>query len=411
MRSLAARPLRIGLYSPFFGSTFGGGEKYLGVTAEALRDAFPRAEVDMLSPVPVDVARYESMLGLDFAGIQFRVASPRAGIFRRHLAKVPALRRLRDLAVSAQSGRASADYDLFLSMVYVLPAVTRARRSIILCQFPYDLSQDRIRDRLIRRAVLGGGIDDFDLVVCQSEYVQEWIRTLWDRDSLVVNPPIDVPDAEPAWEAKERVILSVGRFFASGHSKRHDLMALAFRELCDTGDGSWELHLVGSLHHDYAADVNYFDRVRRLAEGYPIYLHVNAPGVELRDLYGRASIYWHAAGYGVDSITRPAEVEHFGMSTAEAMAHGAVPVAIARGGQLEVVDGGVTGFLWDDPSQLRARTIELMRDGGLRHQMALAARRASFRFARVEFRRKIVAAVEPLVHELEAERRWGRLRA
>jgi glycosyltransferase involved in cell wall biosynthesis len=102
-------------------------------------------------------------------------------------------------------------------------------------------------------------------------------------------------------------------------------------------------------------------------------------------------------------------LEHFGMSTAEAMAHGAVPVAIARGGQVEIVEEGVTGFLWDDLSQLRARTIELMRDCDLRRQMALAARHASFRFAREQFRRKIVAAVEPFVDELEAERRWGRL--
>jgi glycosyltransferase involved in cell wall biosynthesis len=404
MRRLpAARPPRIGLYSPFFGSTFGGGEKYLGETAEALRDAFPGAEVEILSPVAADVPRYESMLSLHLDGIHFRAANPQSGGFRRSLAKVPALRRFRDLAVSAQAGRVSADYDIFLSMVYVLPAVTRARRSVILCQFPYDRRQAKIHHRLIRRLFLGREIDDFQLVVCQSEYVRKWVRTLWERDSVVVNPPIDVPDLEPAWDAKEPMVLGVGRFFASGHSKRHDLMAMAFRELCDAGHQGWELHLVGTLHHDYEADVEYFDRVRRLAEGYPIYLHVDAPGELLQDLYRRASIYWHAAGHGVDGNTRPAELEHFGMSTVEAMGNGAVPVAIARGGQVEVVEDGITGFLWTDLSQLQARTIELTRDGPLRQRMALAARRASFRFARAEFRRKIVAAVKPLVHDLDVE--------
>ena len=67
--------MRIGLYSPFMGSTMGGGEKYLGVTAETLRDAFPGHSVEILSPVPVDVGRYQEMLGLDLSGISFRSAN------------------------------------------------------------------------------------------------------------------------------------------------------------------------------------------------------------------------------------------------------------------------------------------------------------------------------------------------
>jgi glycosyltransferase involved in cell wall biosynthesis len=396
------RPLRIGLYSPFVGSTVGGGEKYLGATAEALRDAFPDAEVEILSPVPVDVERYERMLGLDLSGVRFRTPNPSPSSLRRHLARLPALRELRNLAVSAQTARASADYDLFVSMVYELPAVTRARRSVILCQFPYPR-----RRGLFRRALLGREIDDFALIVCQSEYVRGWVRKLWNRESVVVNPPVDVPEAEPGWDAKERIVLSVGRFFASGHSKRHDLMAQAFRDLCDAGHRGWELHLVGSVHSGYPADVEYLERVRRLADGYPIRLHADAPRDVLLDLYRRASVYWHASGYGVDTDTRPAELEHFGLSTVEAMGHGTVPVAIARAGQLEVVEDGVTGFLWEDLSQLRARTIQLMTDDGLRRCLAKAARDASFRFARSEFDMKMVAAVEPLMGELQAELSLG----
>jgi len=391
--------MRIGLYSPFFGSTYGGGEKYLGVTAEVLRDAFPSAELEILSPVPVDLERYGRMLGLDLANVRLRTSNPRPGRFRRHLAKVPALRKLRNIIVSLQAARATANYDLFLSMVYVLPAVTRARRSVILCQFPYAR-----RHGLIRRALLGGEINDFALIVCQSEYVRHWVRKLWNRDSLVVNPPIDIPEAEPEWDAKERVVLSVGRFFASGHSKRHDVMIQAFRELYDRGHRDWALHLAGSLHRDYAADVKYFERVSRLAQGYPVHFHLDAPRDLLLDLYRRASIYWHAAGYGVDGDARPAELEHFGMTTAEAMGHGVVPVVIARGGQVEVVEDGVTGLLWDDLAMLRAHSIELMRDAELRCRLGRAARDSSFRFSRREFRRRMVAAVEPLVRDLETAR-------
>ncbi len=397
----ASIPLRIGLYSPFFGSTYGGGEKYLGVTAEALRDAFPGAAVEILSPVPVDLERYERMLGLNLAGVRVRSGNPRPGRLKRHLARVPALRRARDVAVSLQAARASADYDLFLSMVYVLPAVTRARRSVILCQFPYSVRGSGLV-RLARRALLGREIDDFEMVICQSQYVRRWVRTLWARDALVVNPPIDAPGTEPAWEAKEPIVLSVGRFFASGHSKRHDIMVQAFRDLCDAGHDGWELHLAGSLHRDYASDVEYFERVCRLAEGYPVHVHVDAPRELLLDLYRRASIYWHAAGYGVDGDARPAEVEHFGMTTVEAMGCGVVPVAIATGGQVEVIENGTTGYLWRDLDELRARTIALMGDPAQRRRMGSAALRASGRFSRAEFSRRMVDAVRPLVEQLAA---------
>jgi glycosyltransferase involved in cell wall biosynthesis len=408
------RALRIGIYSPFFGSTIGGGEKYLGVTAEVVRDDFPQATVEIVSPVPVDVRRYEQMLGLDLHGLAFRTSNSRPSGLKRTLARMPALRRYRDLFVGAQLVRATAEYDLFISMVYVLPAFNRARRGVILCQFPYDRDGQRTHDSFLRRLyvqpynrlrqlLFGGEVDDFQLIICQSEYVRKWVRELWARDSLVVNPPIDVPTEEPDWRAKQNIVLSVGRFFTGGHSKRHDVMVQAFRDLCDGGLRDWELHLVGSVHRDRPGDVEYFERVKRLALGYPVHIHGDARLEEIQHLYRRSAIYWHAAGYGADAHKEPATLEHFGMTTAEAMGHGAVPVAIGLGGQPEVVEDGVTGFLWTSTSELRSRTMTLMRDPQLRRQMGLAARLASLRFARAEFKRRMRSALAPLVRALELE--------
>jgi glycosyltransferase involved in cell wall biosynthesis len=406
------RSLRIGLYSPFFGSTIGGGEKYLGVTAEAVRDAFPGAKVEIMSPVPVDVGLYERMLGLNLRGIGMRSTNRKPSRLKRAFAKLPTLRLYRDLIVSAQAVSATARYDLFISMVYVLPAFSRARRSVILCQFPYEqklqmVGNPRLRGRLLgiytwpywrlRRKVFGGEIDAFQLVVCQSEYVRQWVRRLWNRESLVVNPPIDVPEGEPDWGNKEKAIISVGRFFAGGHSKRHDVMVNAFRELYDSGRTDWELHLVGSVHLDRPVDRDYFKRVLRLSSGYPVHIHVDVPLEKVQDLYRRASIYWHAAGYGVDAERHPSELEHFGMTTAEAMGHGAVPVAIARGGQVEVVEHGSSGYLWESVADLKARTVELMDDPELRRRLGEGARRASCTFSRARFKEGIVNALRPLV--------------
>jgi glycosyltransferase involved in cell wall biosynthesis len=409
-------PLRVGLYSPFFGSTYGGGEKYLGVVAETLRDALPSATIELVSPSPVDVDRYERLLDLDLRGIQLRSTLGAPGPLARRLSRVKSLRRYRDLFVSARSAGQTASYDLFFSMVYVVPAFTRARRSVILCQFPYETDALRARrglvgavkrlyalpEQLLRPHLLGKGVDDFQLVVCQSEYVRRWVTRRWGRASEVVNPPIDIPEEEPDWDRKEQIVLSVGRFFARGHSKRQDLIVRAFRELCDAGLSGWELHLVGSLQRDHAEDVAYFDRVASLARGYPVTIHVDAPGPELASLYRRAAVYWHAAGFGVDEESRPDDLEHFGMTTAEAMGHGVVPLAIARGGQVEVVEAGVSGFLWSEVDQLKSYTLELAGDTELRRRLGVAARARSGRFARPVFRQRMLDAVTPLLVELGA---------
>ena len=402
--------MRIGLYSPFWGSTVGGGEKYLGAAAAAIRDAWPEHAVSIVSPAETDRDRYERQLGLDLDGITLRGLNRGAGSggARRRLAGVPALRRLRNLMVAAQAAPVSAEYDLWISMVYVLPASNRARRGVILCQFPYPLPGGRgpraLALKALRRRLFGNEVGDFAEVIVQSEFVRAAVERTWHRQASVVNPPVDVPVAEPDWSAKSKVVLSVGRYFAGGHSKRHDVMARAFRALVDTGDPAiegWELHLAGSLHQK-PADREYFTEVRRLAEGYPIHVHTDLSRPALEDLYRRASIYWHAAGHGVDVGTRPSDVEHFGITTVEAMAAGAVPVAINVGGQPEIVTDGVDGYLWSTLDELQSKTLVLARDAALRRDLALAARARSLEFSAVRFRDRIVGALRPHVEFAES---------
>ena len=379
------RPLRIGLYSPYFGATFGGGEKYLARTARALRDAFPEHRVDLLGPIPADGDRYAAVLNVDLSGIDLVATNRRVTPVHRLLNRLTPLRPLRNLVLSRQAGRLTLAYDLFVLMAYAIPVECRAASGVILCQFPYRLRTGR-------------ELDGYQLVVVQSEYVRRWVREYWGRDAVVVNPPIDVPAEAPEWSAKQRIILSVGRFIGLGHTKRQDLLVNSFRRLIADGLDGWELHLAGSVHHD-AVHSGYFQRVRELAGGLPVRLHPDAPYAEVQDLYRRASIYWHAAGHGADGEVDPAALEHFGMTTAEAMAHGAVPVVIAKGGQPEVVRHGIDGFLWKQPEELESYTLELVRDAALRRRLGDAARVSSQRFVGNRFATEMVATLRGAVEQ------------
>jgi glycosyltransferase involved in cell wall biosynthesis len=361
----------------------GGGEKYLLLAARAVKDAHPEHTVELLSPVPVDRERYETMLNLDLTGLRLSAGVRRVTPLHRWANRLRPLRGLRNRVVARQARRATAGYDLVLAMAYVIPVRSQAPRGVVLCQFPYPISSP-------------AELVDFQLVVAQSEYVRLWVSRLWQREALVVNPPVDVPEAEPEWSAKERLVVSVGRFFAGGHTKRQDVLVEAFRRLCDDGLAGWELHLAGSVHRD-AQHAGYYERVADRARGYPIVLHPDAPYAVVQDLYRRASVYWHAAGYGADQEHAPDALEHFGMTTAEAMAHGAVPVVFGAAGPAEVVRDGEDGYLWDDLDGLCRRSLELVGDARLRQSLGMAARRRSLEYARPLFMRRIVEALGPFL--------------
>lgn len=212
-------------------------------------------------------------------------------------------------------------------------------------------------------------LESYDRVVSNSRYTRRWVRRWWDIDTAILNPPVTLQARAP----KENIILNVGRFFAPehGHSKKQLDMVRAMRALEWRGRmPGWTLHLVGGCSE---ADRPYLDKVHREAEGLPVEIHVDAPGSLVRELYGKASIYWHATGLGEDPDTQPDRFEHFGITTVEAMSAGAVPVVILAAGQEEVVEHGVSGLNWEPLVQLVCFTEDLVLDPERLESMSLAA--------------------------------------
>lgn len=201
-------------------------------------------------------------------------------------------------------------------------------------------------------------LDTYDTLVANSEFTRGWIRRWWNRDSTVLYPPVRLQTPGP----KDQIILGVGRFFApkAGHSKKQLEMVSAFRDLVASGSAEgWSLYLVGGCSE---ADQGYLDEVRAAAVGLPVVFHVDAPGAELADLCGRASIFWHATGLGEDAEADPNRMEHFGISIVEAMSAGAVPVVLGAAGPAEVVKPGVSGRHFVDLADLVSQTVGLIGD-------------------------------------------------
>ena len=143
-----------------------------------------------------------------------------------------------------------------------------------------------------------------------------------------------------------------------------------------------------------AANAEYLHQVRSAAEGAPIQIRTDISFDELRRLYGESAIYWHATGFGEDPTRHPLRFEHFGLTTVEAMAAGAVPVVIDGGGQPEIVTHGVDGFLWSSIDELKSHTQHLIERADLCHALRIAARERSHTFGQAAFEKRVWEVID-----------------
>jgi O-antigen biosynthesis protein len=146
-----------------------------------------------------------------------------------------------------------------------------------------------------------------------------------------------------------------------------------------------ELHLVGALQTQ-PEHIRHFSELRRTARGLPIEFHVNASPAIIRDCLSRATICWHATGFGIDQQTEPERCEQFGIGVVEAMAAGCIPFVVANGGPSEFVREGETGFLYTSVEELVDKTLAPLRDPQWRVAISQAATRRAEYFSETAFK-------------------------
>ncbi|WP_334140528.1 glycosyltransferase, partial [Methanothrix soehngenii] len=130
----------------------------------------------------------------------------------------------------------------------------------------------------------------------------------------------------------------------------------------------------------------YYDKVKQRAKRISnVEIKANLNNYEIKQLYSKASIFWHACG--LNEID-PRLIEHFGMTTVEAMQNYCVPVAIDGGGQREIVEHGISGFRFTSKEELKSYTLKLINDDCLQEKMAKNAYNRSKKFTKEEFEKK-----------------------
>jgi len=155
----------------------------------------------------------------------------------------------------------------------------------------------------------------------------------------------------------------------------------------------YSYYLCGSVADDDESR-KYVEQCKKEAEGYPINIKTDMPIDDLRAIYSKAKIFWHATGMGENIRKNPDKFEHFGITTVEAMAAGVVPVVINKAGQSEVVKNNVDGYLWNNKKQLKSMTLDIVKNEEKRKAFAEEAIKSSKLFSKENMIRDTKRIVE-----------------
>jgi glycosyltransferase involved in cell wall biosynthesis len=200
-----------------------------------------------------------------------------------------------------------------------------------------------------------------DRFIANSRTVRERIRRYYETDADVVHPPIDVGAFTLGGSQREDFYLLVSRLVPY---KNVDVAVRAFNIL--------------GTRLKIASEGRDRGRLERLARDNVEFLG-RQPDASLRDLLAVAR-----------GFVFPAE-DDFGMVMAEALASGTPVIALGRGGATEIVEDGLTGVLFDEPTP-EALVAAVRRAETLSFDPA-ALRRSAERFDASIFRERMRAIV------------------
>jgi glycosyltransferase involved in cell wall biosynthesis len=366
---------KVAVYDPYL-DTLGGGERYTLTAAESLQEVSEVVHLFWSGNTSI-LPKAASRFNLDLSRVRlvpdiFRSSSIPSG---HASAKLSPLSKVKTFASRLSTLK---NYDLIF---YVsdgsLPFLT-AKKNLIHFQVPFH-PHFSLPQLLLNRLKSF----NYQPLICNSVFTSDVIRSSYHLQTSILYPPVDIASYSQV-SAKYPYILSVGRFDNILNAKKQDVLIDAFRLLTKQSPASnYRLILAGGTLDE---NNSYLIRLRQLAVGLPVEFVVNPDFPSLRDLYLRASVYWHGAGFGVDDISHPELVEHFGITPVEAMAARCLVFVPRKGGLKEIVIDGENGFFWDDPSALAAKTAVVLRDLSAYNQIISNGVSTASKFSKENFK-------------------------
>ncbi len=330
--------MKVAIFHDFM-SSIGGGEKLVLTLARALDAHLYTTDLNV-----------DTLFKLGYGDVSVIDLGP--------LSRTPPLKQI-DASMKFKRFKSDREYDFYVfSGNWSHYAAKRLHPNLLYCHTPvrafYDLKDWTIQnlnnpvERLGARAWIFAhkrfnerSIQHVDSIVANSENVRGRIKKYYNRDAVVVNPPVPTK----AFKFKEigDFWLSVNRLYPE---KRIGLQFEIFRKLPNE-----RLKIVGgSAEGDHSK--GYMSKLGEVPPNVELLGQISQE--ELTDLYARCK------GFIATAVD-----EDFGMTPVEAMASGKVTLATDEGGFRETIVHGETGWLLPPDRDAFVEKIKAVTPDGL----------------------------------------------
>ena len=387
----------IGLYINDILYNTGGTESYTVKLCYALQQIYPEVHISFVSECykKEDALSSEDFIALSNKKYGTQIDSARADFIPVSADKS---NKIGTILLRKKLVNISKKFDLFFYCSrgnYVF----KAKKNVHIIHFPTKpiavqktganslvIWYEKLKDKAYIKA--------YDLFLPNSKFTEKHFKRIWqgiddeklNRVTKVCYPA--VTGIEDLHLRKEKVILVLSRIEKSKHL---ETLIDAYKS-SEYLTQNYKMIIAGGLTKSLES---YLSELKARADKTNIEFIVNAPYSKITELYNRASIFWHCKGFEIDENKEPELMEHFGMSTVEAMSAGCVPIVINEAGQKETVLEDC-GFKWNTVEELVRYTEEIAQNSEKLSLMAFSAKERSKVFTMDSFTKKIKDILEEL---------------
>jgi glycosyltransferase involved in cell wall biosynthesis len=363
---------------------FGGGQKFNCKIIDYLSKKY---DVDILTLFPINLREIEKTYNVDFSKV-----NKLRFLFKKRKLNPSFLHLISFKKVS----KISKDYDFFFNAEAHETIKSRARYNLMYCHFfeqkCYRPSKNftdffKLVFVYIFKSMLKNYAKKYN-IYCNSNYTKHWLRKKWKVDAKVIYPPIDIPKKKII--KKENIILSIGRLTPD---KNYEFVIYCFKKLYETNK-NYRCIICGIKYGEA-----YYQKLLRISKNYPIRIITSVSDKELNELYDKSKIFIQAKGLNINEKKYPALVEHFGMSAAEAMAHGCIPILLNKGGYKETIEQGKSGFLFNSEKEAVEKLKILTNNEKIRKKMSRNAAQRAKKFSLERMQKEIDAAIKETIQK------------
>lgn len=247
-------------------------------------------------------------------------------------------------------------------------------KSIKINHFPWEISYPG-KVPYSKFIYLNRYLNSYDLFLCNSKFTCKHHYKIHGKKANVLYPPINQKCISyKDIENKEDIILSVGRLIKV---KKITEMVDVFKRI-NKQFSHYKLVLVGNYREE---DSKYLHEIKQSFDGINYELICNANQQTLNNIYKKSKIFWSLKGLDEED---PINMEHFGMTTVEAMANGCVPIVCNKAGSKEIVNK-TFGERINSTEQLYRATVELINNSDKLYTKSVNSIDASKKYLIPEF--------------------------